>query len=49
MTVLYNFNFKLLVTNLLLKNFRFACDRKDYVNEKFQWRHLELNQQPYDL
>jgi hypothetical protein len=25
------------------------CDRKDYVNEKFQWRNLELNQRPSDL
>ena len=24
-------------------------DRKDYVNEKFQWHHLESNQRPSDL
>jgi len=22
------------------------CDRKDYINEKFQWHHLESNQRP---
>jgi len=26
-----------------------SCDRKDYVNEKFQWHHLESNQPPSDL
>jgi hypothetical protein len=25
------------------------CDRKDYVNEKFQWHNLESNQRPSDL
>ena len=25
------------------------CDRKDYVNEKFQWHHLESNQRHSDL
>ena len=25
------------------------CDRKDYVNEKFQLHHFESNQQPSDL
>ena len=25
------------------------CDRKDYVNEKFQWHHRGSNQQPSDL
>ena len=28
---------------------RSQCDRKDYVNEKFQWHHLESNQRPSDL
>jgi len=25
------------------------CNREDYVNEKFQWHHLESNQRPSDL
>ena len=25
------------------------CGRKDYVNEKFQWHHRELNPRPSDL
>jgi hypothetical protein len=25
------------------------CGWKDYVNEKFQWHHRELNLWPYDL
>jgi hypothetical protein len=25
------------------------CGWKDYVNEKFQWHHRELNQRSFDL
>jgi len=25
------------------------CDRRDYVNKKFEWHHLESNQRPSDL
>jgi len=28
---------------------RVVVDRKDYVNEKFQWHHLESNHRPSDL